>query len=78
VSRLPLCSSAEIVRALQRAGFQKAHSSGSHQTMEKQLGGKTITTVVPLAKHEVARGTLRGILRLAAMSQAEFRRHLRS
>ncbi|TET95283.1 MAG: type II toxin-antitoxin system HicA family toxin [Dehalococcoidia bacterium] len=78
MSRLPLCSSAEIVRALQRAGFRKAHSSGSHQTMEKQIGGRTITTVVPLGKREVPRGTLRGILRLAEMSQVEFRKHLRS
>ena len=78
MSRLPLCSSDEIIRALRRAGFQKAHSSGSHQTMEKRLGSKTITTVVPLGKREVPRGTLHGILRLAEMSQAEFHRHLRS
>jgi predicted RNA binding protein YcfA (HicA-like mRNA interferase family) len=46
--------------------------------MEKQLAAKTITTVVPLGKREVPRGTLRGILRLAEMSQVEFRKHLRS
>jgi len=46
--------------------------------MEKQIGGRTITTVVPLGKREVPRGTLRGILRLAEMSQVEFRKHLRS
>jgi len=40
--------------------------------MWKQIGGRTITTVVILGKREVPRGTLRGILRLAEISPAEF------
>lgn len=72
MARLPLCSSQQIIRALQRAGFQSKTSSGSHLTMQRQTARRTITTVVIMGKKEVPRGTLRGILRLAEMSNREF------
>lgn len=73
VTKLPLCSSDEIVHALERAGFRPARSArGTHLAMSKQIGGRTITTVVILGKREVPRGTLEGILRLAEISPAEF------
>jgi predicted RNA binding protein YcfA (HicA-like mRNA interferase family) len=74
VTKLPLCSSDEIISALQRAGFQPAgHSKrGSHRSMSKSVGRRRITTVVILDKREVPLGTLRGILKLARMTQAEF------
>ena len=79
MSRLPLCSSEEIVKALQRAGFQSAHRSpGSHLTLSKRVGKRTITTVVVLGKREVPRPTLRKILRLAQLTDEEFLTYLRS
>ncbi|MGQ9572274.1 MAG: type II toxin-antitoxin system HicA family toxin [Dehalococcoidia bacterium] len=60
--------------ALKRAGFKPAFSStkGSHLSMSKVVGSKTITTVVILDKREVPRGTLRGILQQARLTRAEF------
>ncbi len=72
MARLPLCTSRKIIRTLERAGFQATHSAGSHQTMERWTGRRTIVTVVILGKKEVPRGTLRKILRLAQMSNQEF------
>jgi predicted RNA binding protein YcfA (HicA-like mRNA interferase family) len=40
--------------------------------MQRQTARRTITTVVIMGKKEVPRGTLRGILRLAEMSNREF------
>jgi predicted RNA binding protein YcfA (HicA-like mRNA interferase family) len=45
--------------------------------MSKEIGGRTVTTVVILGRREVPRGTLRGILRLAEISPAEFTALLR-
>jgi predicted RNA binding protein YcfA (HicA-like mRNA interferase family) len=45
--------------------------------MSREIGGRTITTVVILGKREVPRGTLDGILRLAEISPAEFTALLR-
>ena len=36
--------------------------------MSKEIGGRTVTTVVILGKREVPRGTLHGIIRLAEIS----------
>ena len=78
VTRLPLCSSDEIVHALERAGFRPARSAkGTHLAMSKEIGGRTVTTVVILGKREVPRGTLQGILRLAEISPGEFTTLLR-
>lgn len=73
MARLPLCSSNQIVHALRRAGFRPASSSsGSHLTMEKKIARRTVVTVVVMGKREVPRGTLRGILRLAELTNREF------
>ena len=78
MARLPLCSSAQVTNALKRAGFREASSSGgSHLTMERRTGRRTITTVVVMGKKEIPRSTLKSILRLAELSQSEFLKHLR-
>lgn len=78
MARLPLCSSNQIINALKRAGFQPASSNpGSHLTMERRTSRRVITTIVVMGKKEVPRMTLKSILRLAEMSQAEFLRHLK-
>lgn len=78
MARLPLCSSDQIISALKRAGFQPASSSaGSHLTMERKTGRRTITTVVVMGKKEVPRYTLKMVLKLAEISQSEFLKCLR-
>ncbi|MGI8553575.1 MAG: type II toxin-antitoxin system HicA family toxin [Dehalococcoidia bacterium] len=76
---IPLCSSNDVINALQRAGFTPARSAScSHQFMVRELmdGTKRTATVV-LGKKEIPRFTLRGILRQANMTEDEFRELLR-
>jgi len=78
MARLPLCSSQQIINALRRAGFEPASSGrGSHLTLERRVGRRTITTVVVMGKREVLRPTPKNILKLAEMTQREFLQHLR-
>ena len=65
--KLPRISGAEIVKALQRLGFEKVRQTGSHVVMRKG----TIGCVVPLHR-EVKIGTLAGVLRQAEVSADEF------
>lgn len=79
MSKLPLCSSDEVIRALERAGFRPVRRSrGAHLAMSKRVGDRVVTTVVVLGKREVPRGTLRNILRLAELSNEQFVALLRS
>jgi predicted RNA binding protein YcfA (HicA-like mRNA interferase family) len=78
MSKLPLCSSDQIVSALKRAGFQPASSHpGSHLIMQRWTGKRTITTIVVLGKKEVPRYTLKNILKQAELSGPAFLKHLR-
>ena len=72
MARLPLLSSRKIIRTLERAGFRRTHSAGSHLTMERPTGRRTIITVVVMGKKEVPRSTLRAWLRLAEMTNQAF------
>lgn len=65
--KLPVLSGAEVVRALERLGFERLRQRGSHVVMRKGSLG----TVVPLHR-EVKTGTLAGILRQAGVAQDEF------
>ena len=71
MSRLPSLSGKEAIRALEKFGFMRVRQAGSHIVLQKRIPGSTITTVVP--NHpELAKGTLRSILRKAGLSVDEF------
>ena len=70
--KLPHVSGAEIQRALERLGFQKARQSGSHVVMKRDSKG----CVVPM-HGEVKIGTLAGLLRQAEVNPEEFMLALR-
>lgn len=73
-SPLPLVSSDQLVAALRRLKFLDGPAKGSsHLSMWRPRpgGGKDVTPVV-LGKKEIPRGTLKGILELARVTQAEF------
>jgi predicted RNA binding protein YcfA (HicA-like mRNA interferase family) len=55
-------------------GFLVVRQKGSHVKLKRVSHGKTISTVVPL-HHELAHGTLRGILRLAQIDYQDFLDH---
>jgi predicted RNA binding protein YcfA (HicA-like mRNA interferase family) len=65
--KLPHVSGAEVVRALERLGFEKLRQSGSHVIMRRGSQG----CVVPMHT-EVKLGTLAGVLRQANLSPDEF------
>lgn len=65
--KLPPLSGADIVKRLERLGFEQVRQRGSHVVMRKGAIG----TVVPLHR-EVKIGTLTGILRQAQISADAF------
>ncbi len=73
MSELPQVSGAEVVRALQKAGFTVRRQHGSHIIMRR--GDPFAQTVVPNHR-QIDRGTLRAILRQAGISVDELVRLL--
>ena len=71
--KLPLLSGRRVVRALARLGFVEVHRKGSHVKM-RHGDGRTI--VFPFHE-EIDRVTLKGALSDAAVSVAEFMKHIR-
>jgi predicted RNA binding protein YcfA (HicA-like mRNA interferase family) len=65
---LPLLSGATVVQALHRAGFESVSARGSHHKL-RRADGRTV--IVPLHR-ELARGTLRSILRQADLTVEAF------
>lgn len=65
--KLPHVSGQQILRALERLGFQKVRQSGSHVVMKRESKG----CVFPMHA-EVKVGTLAGVLRQAEVSPDEF------
>ncbi|MGI0128912.1 MAG: type II toxin-antitoxin system HicA family toxin [Thermoplasmata archaeon] len=70
MTRLTPLPARRVVRALEHLGFQFERQRGSHASY-KHLDGRVIT--VPLhSNRDVARGTLREIIRVAHVSVDEF------
>jgi predicted RNA binding protein YcfA (HicA-like mRNA interferase family) len=70
--KFPGLSGQDIVRALERLGFELIRQSGSHIIMRRGISG----CVVPNHK-EVKIATVSGILRQAGVSAEEFAESLR-
>ena len=66
---LPTLSGREVVRAFARDGWQMARQRGSHIILVKE--GHMATLSVPDHK-EVAKGTLRALIRSGGLSADEF------
>lgn len=66
--RLPVVSGRQTVAALKRLGFAEVSQRGSHVKLRNEEGR---TAIVPL-HDELARGTLRSVLRQADVSIEEF------
>ncbi len=68
-SALPVLSGREVVRVFETFGWQVARQSASHIIMVKE--GEQVTLSVP--DHcEVAKGTLRSLIRTAGITVQEF------
>jgi predicted RNA binding protein YcfA (HicA-like mRNA interferase family) len=69
VSRLPVLSGEQVIKALERAGLVHVRTRGSHAILRNPTTGHGVT--VPL--HEtIKRGTLSAILRQIGMDADEF------
>ena len=67
MSKLPLLSWREVVKALAKAGFRAARQKGSHIILVKD------DIVVPVPKHEeIKRGLLIEIISEAGLTKEEF------
>ena len=66
---LPHLSGKAVVKAFERAGWQKARQRGSHIVMVKN--GSIAPLSIPDHK-EVAKGTLRGLIRASGLTVDEF------
>jgi predicted RNA binding protein YcfA (HicA-like mRNA interferase family) len=69
MTKLPVISGRQCIRALERAGFAVARDKSSHVVMKRQQPPARIT--VP-DHRELAPGTLRAIIRQAGLSVVEF------
>ena len=73
MSKLPQVSGADVVRALQRAGFAVRRQHGNHIIMRRD--DPFAQTVVP-DHRQIDRGALRAILRQSEITADEFIRLL--
>lgn len=56
---------------IDRFGFSFVRQKGSHIKLRRYAGGRTITTIVP-DHRELDYGTVRGVLRLARVTEEDF------
>ncbi|MFZ4555959.1 MAG: type II toxin-antitoxin system HicA family toxin [Pseudanabaena sp.] len=68
-STLPVLSGREVVRTFENLGWQFARQSASHIILIKE--GEIATLSVP-DHREVAKGTLRSLIRTAGLTVQEF------
>jgi predicted RNA binding protein YcfA (HicA-like mRNA interferase family) len=66
---VPVLSSQHVVNAFERLGWQVARRRGSHIIMVKE--GHIATLSIPAHK-QVAKGTLRSLIRSAGLTVEEF------
>ena len=66
---LPVLSGREVVRVFESLGWSVARQSGSHIILVKE--GEMATLSVP-DHREVAKGTLRGLIRAAGLTVSDF------
>ena len=69
MARLPVLSGREVVRTFQALGWVEARQSSSHIILVKE--GHAATLSVP-NHSEVAKGTLRSLIRAADLTVVEF------
>ena len=60
-----------MIKALVNAGFEVAGRKGSHVKLKKRVDGKVFVVIVP-DHAELARGTMKSILRQANVTREEF------
>jgi len=68
---LPVVSGRKVIKALTKAGFKVAGRRGTHVKLKKKVNDEFFVVIVP--NHaELARGTLKSILRQANIAKEDF------
>ncbi len=68
MSHLPVCSGQDAIRAFQKVGYQLDHQTGSHMILRHpQMRRLTVPN-----HRELAKGTLRALIREAGLTKEEF------
>ncbi|MEZ6235047.1 MAG: type II toxin-antitoxin system HicA family toxin [Phycisphaerales bacterium] len=76
MGRLPVVSGKEAVRAFERIGYEVNHQTGSHIILRRR---EAPHRHVSIPNHrEIAKGTLRGLIRDAGLTVEEYENPLRS
>lgn len=65
-ARLPALTSREVIRALERFGFERHHQTGSHVILRSRVDRRK--AVVPMHSGALKRSTLFAIIRQAGIS----------
>jgi predicted RNA binding protein YcfA (HicA-like mRNA interferase family) len=74
--KLPILRPRQVLRALQRAGFEIHHQTGSHAQLKHPSKPHLRVTVPRHDRFDLPRGTLRSILDQAELSLEEFLKFL--
>ena len=69
--RVPAVTGLQVVKALERVGFNVVRVSGSHHVM-RHPDGRTVAVPVH-AGRDMAKGTLRNVLAIIGMTPEELR-----
>jgi len=70
MSRLPACTPTDVIRVLERAGWQYRNATGSHRRYRHPTRSGTV--IVPFHRRDLKRGTLLGIIKDAGLTVDEF------
>ena len=73
--KLPRVKPAQVIKALQRAGFFIDHTTGSHHILYKDDKSNPVT--VAIHSKDLKLGTLKSILKQAKLSVEDLKRYLK-
>lgn len=68
--KIPVLKPRQVIKKFEKLGFIKDRQSGSHVILYRQKDKKR--AVIPLHIKDLAKGTLRAILRQTGISEEEF------
>jgi len=75
--RFPTLKAKELVKFLQKDGFELSHQKGSHATYKHPVTQKRVTIPIHSGK-DLKKGLLKGILNDLGLSSEEFLKKLRA
>jgi predicted RNA binding protein YcfA (HicA-like mRNA interferase family) len=74
MAKLRPLSASEVCKILGAHGFVRVRQSGSHIILRREMPGADSATVPVPNKREIPKGTLKSIIALSGLDEAEFRR----